>query len=159
MEIYTIGVYGSTEESFFKKLTDNNIEVFCDIRQRRGIRGGAYPYANSNYLQAKLKELNIGYMHLVGLAPTKEIREKQWADDARNGEHKKNREFLGRVFTEEYKKQILASYDLDGLVRDLNSKGVNRIVLFCVEEKATACHRSLVAIELGKRYNYKIKNL
>ena len=27
-EIYTIGVYASTEESFFNKLTDNRIDVF-----------------------------------------------------------------------------------------------------------------------------------
>lgn len=37
IKIYTIGVYNSTEESFFKKLQDNNIELFCDIRQRRGV--------------------------------------------------------------------------------------------------------------------------
>ena len=37
MEIYTMGVYGSSEDSFFKLLIDNEIDAFCDIRQRRGV--------------------------------------------------------------------------------------------------------------------------
>ena len=39
LALYTIGVYGSTEASFFKKLEQNNIDTFCDIRQRRGVGG------------------------------------------------------------------------------------------------------------------------
>ena len=57
LKIYTIGVYGSTEEIFFNKLKLHNIDLFCDIRQRRGVRGSQYKYVNSNYLQAKLQEL------------------------------------------------------------------------------------------------------
>jgi len=58
MEFYTIGVYNSTEQEYFKKLTDNNIDTFCDIRQRRGVRGSQYSFVNSNRLQAKLNELD-----------------------------------------------------------------------------------------------------
>ena len=32
--IFTIGVYGSTEESFFGTLVENEIELFIDIRAR-----------------------------------------------------------------------------------------------------------------------------
>jgi len=39
MEVYTIGVYNSTEDLFFKKLIDNKIDTFIDVRQRRGVRG------------------------------------------------------------------------------------------------------------------------
>lgn len=38
IEIFTIGVYNSTEESYFGKLMDAKIDLFCDIRQRRGVR-------------------------------------------------------------------------------------------------------------------------
>lgn len=38
-EIYTIGVYGSTEETFFSKLIAAQVDLFVDIRQRRGVRG------------------------------------------------------------------------------------------------------------------------
>ena len=81
-EIYTIGVYASTEESFFNKLTDNKIDVFCDIRQHRGVRGSKYSYVNIRYLQEKLTQLGINYVYAKELAPTTEIREKQHAEDA-----------------------------------------------------------------------------
>lgn len=44
MKIFTIGVYNSTELQFFKKLSENNIDTFCDIRQRRGGRGREYAF-------------------------------------------------------------------------------------------------------------------
>lgn len=59
MQFYTIGVYGTTEEEFFKKLQNYNINLFCDIRQRRGVRGKKYSFVNSIRLQNKLKELNL----------------------------------------------------------------------------------------------------
>ena len=79
MKVYTIGVYGSTEQQFFGKLTENIIDTFCDIRQRRGVRGSEYAFVNSNYLQRKLAEMDIKYGHIIELAPTSEIREKQKA--------------------------------------------------------------------------------
>lgn len=102
IRIYTIGVYNSTEDSYFKKLQDNNIDLFCDIRQRRGVRGSQYKYVNSNYLQAKLKELGITYRYIKDLAPTNEIRQKQKDADKANGETKKQRTSLGSVFKTEY---------------------------------------------------------
>ena len=63
MKIYTIGVYGSTEEEFFGKLTKFQIDLFCDIRQRRGVRGRQYAFVNSSYLQKKLSDLGIGYLY------------------------------------------------------------------------------------------------
>lgn len=99
IKIFTIGVYNSTESSFFKKLISNNIDLFCDIRQRRGVRGAQYKYVNSNYLQDKLKELNIEYEYIKDLAPTNEIRQKQKDVDKHNGESKKQRLVLGNVNT------------------------------------------------------------
>lgn len=64
MKIYTIGVYGSTEQEFFNKLIENRIDTFCDIRQRRGVRGSEYAFVNSNRLQNKLAELDIKYVCL-----------------------------------------------------------------------------------------------
>ncbi|GHT08753.1 hypothetical protein AGMMS49525_17880 [Bacteroidia bacterium] len=58
MRLYTIGVYGSTEKEFFNKLVENRIDTFCDIRQRRGVRGSEYAFVNNNYLQRKLAALD-----------------------------------------------------------------------------------------------------
>jgi uncharacterized protein (DUF488 family) len=159
MKIYTIGVYGSTEREFFNKLIENKIDTFCDIRQRRGVRGSEYSFVNSSRLQANLAEMEIKYGHILGLAPTTEIREKQWADDEKNKEQKKTRTKLGCVFASEYKKQIIENFDFDTFVEKLDEIGSNRVVLFCVENSAEACHRSLVAEELHKRYKYEIINL
>jgi uncharacterized protein (DUF488 family) len=159
MKIYTIGVYGSTEQEFFNKLVENRIEIFCDIRRRRGVRGSEYSFVNSNHLQTKLADMEIKYGHILKLAPTTEIREKQWAEDEKNKEQKKMRTQLSDMFALEYKKQIIDKFDFDAFVEKLDDAGANRIVLFCVESNAEACHRSIVAEELRKRYKYEIINL
>lgn len=158
MKIYTIGVYNSTEQQFFTKLIDNNIDTFCDIRQRRGVRGSEYAFVNSNYLQTKLNELDIKYAHILDLAPTSEIREKQKIEDARLGVQKKSRDVLGSVFTREYKNKI-SSFDFDEFYDQLDRIGASRVVFFCVEEKFTACHRSIVAQEMKERFKLEVIHL
>lgn len=159
MKIFTIGVYNSTEESYFKKLSDNGIDLFCDIRQRRGVRGAKYRYVNSNYLQSKLKDLGIGYIYEKSLAPTNDIRQKQKDADKANGESKKERTQLGPVFRLEYIRQILDPFDMDVFAARLKETGAQNVVLFCVEEFASACHRSLVAAKLAKTLDAEVTNL
>jgi uncharacterized protein (DUF488 family) len=150
MIFYTIGVFGSTEQEFFKKLTENNIDIFCDIRQRRGVRGAKYAFVNSTRLQDRLNELEIKYGHILELAPTTEIRELQKEADAQKGEQKRNRQELGQIFRIEYKNRILKNFDFDTFIEKLDDVGASKVVLFCVEEKPKACHRSLVTDKLEK---------
>ena len=159
MEFYTIGVYNSTEKDFFKKLTDNNIDTFCDIRQRRGVRGSKYSFVNSNRLQGKLNDLEIKYGYIQGLAPTTEIRELQKEIDLEKGELKSERQVLGKIFTIEYKNKILNHFDFDAFFEGLDQIGASKIALFCVEENNEACHRSVVAERLSAKYNCKISHL
>jgi uncharacterized protein (DUF488 family) len=159
MKIYTIGVYGSTEKDFFDKLVENKIDTFYDIRQRRGVRGSEYSFVNSNYLQGKLAELDIKYGHILDLAPTTEIREHQKVEDLRQSEQKRDRNKLGAVFASEYKNKIIEKFDFDNFVEQLDNAGANRVVLFCVEGKAEACHRSIVANKLSKRYKFEVTHL
>ena len=114
MKIYTIGVYNSSEQEFFNKLIENKIDTFCDIRQRRGVRGKKYAFVNSNYLQTRLKTLDIKYTHILELAPTDKIRDEQKKEDARLGIQKRNRNVLGIVFAREYKNKI-RSFDFNKL--------------------------------------------
>ncbi|MBS1922711.1 MAG: DUF488 domain-containing protein [Bacteroidetes bacterium] len=158
MEFFTIGVYNSTEQEYFKKLTDNNIDTFCDIRQRRGVRGSQYAFVNSNRLQQKLNELDIKYGHVIDLAPTTEIRDLQKEADEQKGELKRDRNKLGQVFTIAYKDRILSKFDFDSFIDKLDEVGANRVVLFCVEENPEACHRSIVTDKLEK-LGYKITHL
>lgn len=158
MEFFTIGVYNSKEQEYLKKLTENNIDTFCDIRQRRGVRGAKYAFVNSNRLQQKLNELDIKYGHVIDLAPTKEIRELQKEADAQQGELKRDRNKLGKVFTIAYKDRILGKFDFGNFIDKLEEVGASRVVLFCVEEKPEACHRSLVTDKL-EQLGYKITHL
>ena len=159
MKIFTIGVYGHTEEEFFSLLTNNKIDLFCDIRQRRGVRGSQYRFVNSNYLQEKLSSLNINYLYEKALAPTREIREKQWAVDKERHQTKKYRDVLGTVFSACYCEQILNDFDLDALMNTIRNTNSENIVFFCVEAKAAACHRSLVANKIGREFGLEIVDL
>lgn len=157
MEFFTIGVYNSTEDEFFQKLIDNKIDTFCDIRQRRAVRGSKYAFVNSNRLQIKLAELDIKYGHILKLAPPVEIRELQKQADLQKGELKRERQSLGEVFSTEYKKQILENFDFETFIENLENVGASRIVLFCVEERPEACHRSIVSNKLQD--NYKVTHI
>ena len=159
MDFFTIGVYNSTENDFFNKLVENNIDTFCDIRQRRGVRGAKYSFVNSNRLQQKLNELGIRYSYIQNLAPTTEIRELQKAIDDEKGELKRERQELGNIFIIQYKNRILKNFDFDTFFDDLDQIGASKIVFFCVEEHAGACHRSVVAAKLMRDFNYKIIDL
>jgi uncharacterized protein (DUF488 family) len=159
MEFYTIGVYNSTEKEFFDKLIQNNIDTFCDIRQRRGVRGAKYSFVNSNRLQQRLNDLEIKYGYVQNLAPTTEIRELQKEVDLEKGELKRERQELGSVFVIEYKNKVLKNFDFESFFENLENIGAKRIALFCVEENHQACHRSIVAEKLDNNYNYKITHL
>lgn len=150
MEFFTIGVYNSTDQEFFNKLFENRIDTFCDIRQRRGVRGSKYAFVNSNRLQARLSEMDIKYGHVIDLAPSSEIRELQKEADAQNGISKRERSELGKIFAIAYKDRILSKFDFDNFIEELDKVAASRIVLFCVEEKPEACHRSLVSDKLEK---------
>lgn len=159
MEFFTIGVYNSTEKEFFEKLTQNNIDTFCDIRQRRGVRGAKYSFVNSNRLQERLNDLEIKYGYIPDLSPTTEIRELQKEIDEEKGELKRGRQKLGKIFVIEYKNRILKNFDFEKFFESLDQIGASRIALFCVEEHPEACHRSIVADRLMNIFNYKTTHL
>lgn len=159
MKFYTIGVYNSTENEFFRKLTDNKIDTFCDIRQRRGVRGAKYSFVNSRKLQSKLEELDIKYGHVLALAPTTEIRNLQKEADTQAGVLKRDRTELGKVFQIDYTDKVLKNFDLEELLQQLDNAGAEKVVLFCVEEHHRACHRSLVADKIENQYGFEVTHL
>src|SRR5690606_4536162 len=109
--IYTIGAYGHSERSFFQLLLDARIDVLCDIRQRRGMRGGRYAFLNSIRLQRRLQEHGIEYRHLKELAPPSGIRDQQKAADVLAGISKKQRTSLSAEFTSHFRADILERLD------------------------------------------------
>lgn len=149
MNIDMTGVYGETEDSFFQKIVDKKITLFVDVRNRRGMRGSKYKFVNSIYLQNKLEELGIKYIHLKGLAPTTQIRQIQKIQDQLNNETKQKRTKLSNDFIEEYNKNILSEFDFDHLAKVIAEENA---LFFCVEAEDDSCHRSLIVEKLRKDF-------
>lgn len=156
--IKTIGVYGSTEESFFNSLKNEKVDIFCDIRQRRAVRGSKYSYVNSTKLQQRLAEVGIRYIHIKELAPTTEIRNLQKSSDKNLGVLKSARTELSAAFREEYDRCCVGYFDFRKFLASLPQE-VRTICFFCVEKEPSACHRSIVADHLKKQFDLEVKHI
>ena len=62
--IATVGVYDSSLDAFLAKLKRHHVALLIDVRQRRGVRGRDYAWANSLRLQTALEQAGIDYRHL-----------------------------------------------------------------------------------------------
>jgi uncharacterized protein (DUF488 family) len=154
--IATIGVYGFDRDSFLETLRQAEVNLVLDVRQRRGVRGAQYAWANAKRLEAVLVETGIGYEHLPELAPTTELREAQYREDARRGEGKRSRTVLAPEYVSGYTDQILDPADLRAIVGFI---GRSQAALLCVERDAEACHRSLIAARLADEHGFVVRDL
>ena len=157
MKIATIGIYGWTLESFLAGLHAAKVRVVLDVRQRRGVRGPEYAWANSLRIQAALDNAGIGYRHHQELAPTTELRHVQYDADARHGVGKRSRMELASEYRERYLREILDRVDLGELVHELPAEGT--AALMCVERDPEACHRSLIAERLEAEFGIAVLHL
>jgi uncharacterized protein (DUF488 family) len=148
--VATIGIYGWTVEAFLDALSSANVGLVVDVRQRRGVRGSEYAWANATRLQAALAEAGIEYRHHKELAPTTELRQLQYAEDDRVGVGKRSRGELALAYRERYLKEILDSVNLEAFVAELPSDAAS--ALLCVERDPEACHRSLIAERLASEH-------
>ncbi len=156
-ELLTIGVYGFDRESFLDQLRRAGVGVLIDLRQRRGVRGPDYSWANSRRLQAALDAADIRYRHVRELAPTTELRQLQYREDDRQGVGKRSRAALAPEYVRRYTREILEPFDLGSLVAHLPDDAAT--ALFCVERDAGACHRSLVASRLVAEFGIPATHL
>jgi uncharacterized protein (DUF488 family) len=155
--VATIGVYGFSADSFLDALRHADVRLVLDVRQRRGVRGSEYAWANSKRLQAALAGAGIEYRHLPELAPTTELRQLQYAEDARQGVGKRSRSELAPEYTARYTSEILARVDLAAIVVALPDDGA--AALMCVERDPEACHRSLIAAALESEHGASIVHI
>jgi len=156
--LLTIGVYGFSEDEFFNALVEAGVDVFCDVRARRGVRGSTYAFANSQRLQARLQELGIEYRHFKDLAPSQETRDLQKQADKESGTAKRQRTALGEVFINSYHEQQLADFDPETFMSQFG-KNVKNLCFFCVERDPAACHRSLIVEKLSKGLGLEVKHI
>ncbi|MBJ8348653.1 DUF488 domain-containing protein [Antrihabitans sp. YC2-6] len=152
-----VGVYGFDGASFLQQLVHADVRLLLDVRQRRGVRGPEYAWANSRRLQAALAQARIAYEHHPELAPTTELRHVQYAEDDRQGVGKRSRRHLAAEYTRRYTAEILDCADLARVVAALPSSGV--AALLCVERDPEACHRSLIAQRLTEEHGITFEHL
>jgi uncharacterized protein (DUF488 family) len=157
VRMVTIGVYGFDEESFLRRLREADVRLLLDVRQRRGVRGPEYAWANSRRLQAALAEAGIAYEHHPELAPTTELRRLQYAEDDRQGVGKRSRRELAAEYSRRYTAEVLDHADLAPIAAALPGGGT--AALLCVERDPQACHRSLIADRLTRQHGVAVEHL
>jgi hypothetical protein len=157
-KIVTLGVYGFDQAGFFGALQHAGVQLFCDLRFRRGLRGRLYAFANSRLLQTRLAERGIAYLHCRDLAPSPELRRLQTAADKQARVLKRQRLELSPGFIAGYERERLALFNS---AEFLSRCGVEAsvIALFCVEREPVACHRGLVAERLRKDLGVEVAHL
>src|SRR3954449_178058 len=111
-KLATIGVYGFDRDSFLAALDAARVRRLLDVRQRRGVRGPEYAWANSKRLQNALADAGIAYEHHRELAPTTELRQVQYREDDRLGVGKRSRSALAPEYVRRYRDEILDQVDL-----------------------------------------------
>jgi uncharacterized protein (DUF488 family) len=153
----TIGVYGFTAETFLAALEAAGVRLVLDVRQRRGVRGPQYAWANSLRLQAALEGAGIAYRHHRELAPTTELRHLQYREDERQGVGKRSRVQLAPEYVQRYTREILDRADLGAIVETLPEDGA--AALLCVERDPEACHRSLIAQRMAADHGLRVTHL
>jgi uncharacterized protein (DUF488 family) len=155
--VVTIGVYGFDQATFLASLEGAGVKLLLDVRQRRGVRGSEYAWANSARLQAALAGAGIGYRHRKELAPTTELRRLQYAEDDRLGVGKRSRVELAPEYRERYTHEILDRADLDPILDSLPEDAAT--ALLCVERDPEACHRSLIAERMATEHGVSVRHL
>lgn len=155
--LVTVGVYDWTLETFLGALRREGVTQLLDLRQRRGVRGPQYAWANSKRLQAALADAGIAYEHLPELAPTTDLRRLQYAEDARQGVGKRSRERLAPDYVTRFTHERLDQVDLAPVVESMPAEGA--VALLCVERDPEACHRSLVAERIAEQFGLALEHL
>ncbi len=155
--VCTIGVYQWEFDPFLAALRAADVLLLLDVRQRRGVRGREYAWANAMRLQRALADAKIDYRHHPELAPTTELRHLQYAEDARRGVGKRSRVALAPAYRKRYTEEILDQVGLGVIAAELPSEGAG--ALFCVEADPEACHRSIIAERMASEYAVVVTHL
>lgn len=156
--VLTIGAYGFDERTFMHALVSAGVDLFVDLRARRGMRGSTYAFANAVRLQSSLGSAGIRYAHARELAPTPEVRRVQQHADRAARTAKRDRTLLASTFLVAYTRKCLTGFDPEQFAKTYLECAKNP-VLFCVERDPKACHRSLVAARLAEAFTVPIHNL
>ncbi|MDJ0601608.1 MAG: DUF488 domain-containing protein [Crocosphaera sp.] len=136
INLSTIGFTQKTAQEFFKLLKEAKVKRVIDTRLNNVSQLAGF--AKKKDLQYFLKEIaNIDYIHLVDLAPTKDI-----LDDYK----KKKGEWS--VYEKKFR-DLITKREIE---KKLDPKIIEDSCLLCSEAKPHHCHRRLVAEYLSNHW-------
>ncbi|NES00435.1 MAG: DUF488 domain-containing protein [Symploca sp. SIO1B1] len=144
INLFTIGFTQKTAQKFFNILQQADIKTVIDTRLNNVSQlAGFTKKADLEYFLKTIS--NIDYVHIVDLAPTKDILD----------EYKKNK---GDWDTYEQKfLQLLANRQIE---QKVSPELIDGACLLCSEAKPHQCHRRLVAEYLNDKWgNVRICHL
>ncbi len=137
IDLFTIGFTQKTAEKFFETLKKAGVKRVIDTRLNNVSQLAGF--AKKSDLQYFLKTIaDMDYIHLLDLAPTKEILD----------EYKKKK---GDWATYEQKfLQLIANRQIE---QKVSPEQMDNACLLCSEAKPHHCHRRLVAEYLNQKWD------
>jgi uncharacterized protein (DUF488 family) len=136
MKIFTIGFTKKSAESFFTKLQRAGVKRLIDIRLNNVSQLAGF--SKQDDLQYFTKAIcNIDYVHLLDLAPTKDILDTY-------------RESKGDW--EQYQRTFLNLMKIRKIEEKVSKELLDGGCLLCSEDKPDYCHRRLVADYLKEKW-------
>lgn len=144
IDLFTIGFTKKNAEHFFETLLKAGVRQVIDTRLNNVSQlAGFTKRADLEYFLQKIG--NIGYIHILDLAPTKEILDN----------YKKN-----GIDWETYEKKFLQLMTERKIEQKISPEILDCGCLLCSEPTPHHCHRRLVAEYLNEKWgNVKIRHL
>ena len=139
----TIGYEGADISDFVSTLTEAQIHVLIDVRDRAQSRKKGF---SKTALSEALNEAGIAYVHMKELGDPKEGREA-----ARRGDWEKFDKIYTTVLNSEVAKNAIK------LIQD-QSRTKNACLL-CYERDYKTCHRKYISDEIDSRTGNKTRHL
>ena len=136
MKISTIGFTKKTAQRFFDLIKESGARKVVDVRVNNVSQLAGF--AKRDDLKFFLQEIcNVDYVHVVDLAPTKEM-----LDD-----YKKEHKDWSR-----YEKEFLDLMEQRKIEHQISEEDIAEGCLLCSEDKPHHCHRRLVAEYLNDHW-------
>ena len=136
MKLSTIGFTKKTAQRFFDLIKDSGARKVVDVRVNNVSQLAGF--AKRDDLKFFLQEIcNVDYVHVVDLAPTKEM-----LDD-----YKKEHKDWSR-----YEKEFLDLMEQRKIETQISEEDIAEGCLLCSEDKPHHCHRRLVAEYLNDHW-------
>lgn len=139
--LFTVGYEGLNIEQFLLMLDKYNIEKIVDIRECPISRKAGF---SKTALKNVLAENGFDYVHLSALGCPKPVRNL----------YKQNGDWS--VYTKGFKAYVQTQGAVLEELHELAQE--KRCALLCFEADAQFCHRSLVGIEMMRRYGMNVRH-